>query len=60
MISKSARVALHIVDATVTELPRTSRRTLPAIWKAWMNLAALALASTALAVIIVWILRRIL
>ena len=60
MISKSARVALHMVDATVTDLPRTSRRKMPVIWKAWMSLAAMALASTALAVVIVWIIRRIL
>ncbi len=58
MLTRSNRIALHMVDATTTELPRSGGRRMPAIWRAWMSLATLALLSTGLAVVIVWVLRR--
>jgi hypothetical protein len=56
-----SRLALHMIDA----LPLRSvwigqpapRRPRP-LWRRWMTLAMLALASTALAVVIAWVLRR--
>lgn len=59
MMRPAARVALHMADAT-SYRPPSPRRRLPPLWKGWMTLAGLALASTGLAVIIAYVLRRML
>lgn len=56
----SARLALHLAAAT-TELPGQQRSvSWPAgrLWQGWMTIALLAVASTALAVGLAWVLRR--
>lgn len=57
MISKSARVALHMVDATTTELPRTQRRPPMKIWRWWMTGSVLLLASAVVVILTVRLLR---
>lgn len=59
MISKPARVALHMADATATDLPRRRpARHAQRAWKAWMHVAAMAIASALTAIVVVALMRR--
>jgi len=58
MISKSARVALHMVDATTTELPSTRHRSaVKPLIRWWMIGAMLLLASAVVVILTVRLLR---
>ncbi len=57
----TSRLALHMVEALPLRsvwIGRKPPRRRPSLWRWWMTLAMLALASTGLAVVVAWVLRR--
>jgi len=58
----SPRIAIHMALALPSGLATgaASRRRVPRVWRWWMTIAAMAMASTAVAAIVVSVLRRVL
>ncbi len=58
----SPRIAIHMALAMPTGFSggRPISRRVPPLWRWWMTIAALAIATSGLAGVVAWILRRVL